>query len=138
MCLQNNTQVCIASPRQKGLYSKFHQYIIGSTVSFSTGQDSRIRHHSKSMILISPGWPGILGMYQIPSLPSNSNKSFDPAVNGNLHWDIPNLTASLLSIPERALIWFHLSFLTAAALWSPLNISLIIASFLTIFGSYIP
>ena len=42
-----------------------------------------------------------------------------------------------LSVPEWALIWFHVSFL-AATLWSPLNISLVIASFLTIFGSYIP
>ena len=43
-----------------------------------------------------------------------------------------------LSVPERALICFHLSFLAAAALWSPLNISLIITRFQTIFGSYIP
>ena len=42
-----------------------------------------------------------------------------------------------LSAPERALICFRLSFL-AAALWSPLNISLIIRRFQTIFGSYIP
>ena len=44
----------------------------------------------------------------------------------------------LLSVPERALICFRLSFLAAAALWSPLNISLIIRRFQTIFGSYIP
>ena len=44
----------------------------------------------------------------------------------------------LLSVPERALICFRLSFLAAAAtLWSPLNISLIIRRFQTIFGSYI-
>ena len=42
-----------------------------------------------------------------------------------------------LSVPERALICFRLSFL-AAALWSPLNISLIIRMFQTIFGTYIP
>ena len=37
------------------------------------------------------------------------------------------------------LICFRLSFLAAAAaLWSPLNISLIIRRFQTIFGSYIP
>ena len=44
----------------------------------------------------------------------------------------------LLSVPERALICFRLSFLATAALWSPLNISLIIRRFQTIFGSYIP
>ena len=44
----------------------------------------------------------------------------------------------LLSVPERVLICFRLSFLAAAALWSPLNISLIIKRFQTIFGSYIP
>ena len=45
----------------------------------------------------------------------------------------------LLSVPERALICFRLSFLAAAAaLWSPLNISFIIRRFQTIFGSYIP
>ena len=36
------------------------------------------------------------------------------------------------------LVCFHLSFLAATALWSPLNISLIITRFQTIFGSYIP
>ena len=37
------------------------------------------------------------------------------------------------------LVCFRLSFLAAAAaLWSPLNISLIIRRFQTIFGSYIP
>ena len=44
-------------------------------------------------------------------------------------------------ITERTLICFRLSFLAAAAtaaLWSPLNISLIIRRFQTIFGSYIP
>ena len=47
----------------------------------------------------------------------------------------------LLSIPERTLICFRLSFLAttaAAGLWSPLIISLIIRRFQTIFGSYTP
>ena len=48
-----------------------------------------------------------------------------------------------LSVPERALICFHVSFLAAAtaaaaALWSTLNNSLIIGGIQTIFGSYIP